>query len=72
MAFTNARFVRKALKRYKDPGPAAPTVRISGFALMGGVEVLVRYPGETSRDARRRMKEERKRLQRGTRREDEV
>lgn len=54
----------------EDPGPAAPTVRITGFALMGGVEVIVRYPGETPRDARRRMKEERKRLQRGPRRED--
>ncbi len=56
----------------EDPGPAAPTVRITGFALMGGVEVIVRYPGETPRDARRRMKEERKRLQRGPPREDGV
>lgn len=48
-----------------DPGPGAPIVRITGFALMGGVEVSVRYPGETARDARRRTREERKRLPRG-------
>jgi Cell wall-active antibiotics response 4TMS YvqF len=37
-----------------------PCVRVTGFALMAGVEVFVRYPGETARDARRRLKEERK------------
>jgi hypothetical protein len=37
-----------------------PLLRISGLALMGGVEVAVRYPGESARDARRRVKEERK------------
>ncbi len=46
----------------QDPGPNAPTVRVTGFALMGGVEVIVRYPGETARDAKKRMKEERKRM----------
>jgi hypothetical protein len=49
----------------KDPGPGAPSVHITGFALMGGVEVVVRLPGETARDAKRRVKEERKRLQKG-------
>jgi hypothetical protein len=40
--------------------PGGPVLRISGLALMGGVEVAVRYPGESARDARRRLKEERK------------
>ena len=44
--------------------PRAPVVRVSGFALMGGVEVKVRHPGERARDARRREKEERRRLPR--------
>jgi len=38
----------------------APVLRVSGVALMGGVEVTVRLPGETARDARRRRKEERR------------
>lgn len=36
--------------------PNAPVLRISGFALMGGVDVTVRYPGERARDARQREK----------------
>lgn len=43
----------------------APVIRIGGFALMGGVEVHVRMPGESARDAKRRAREERKRLRRG-------
>lgn len=39
--------------------PDAPVLRISGFALMGGVEINVRYPGERARDARKREKLER-------------
>lgn len=50
-------------------GPDAPMIRVNGLALMGGVEVTVRYPGETAGDARRRRrlerKEQRKRLKRG-------
>lgn len=48
--------------------PDAPVLRVSGFALLGGVSVTVRYPGETQRDAKRRRREEqraRKRLRRG-------
>ena len=41
-----------------DPG--APVLRIGGFALMGGVEVNIRYPGERPRDAREREKLSRK------------
>jgi len=48
------------------PDPHAPTLRVTGVALMAGVEVSVREPGETSRDARRRRKvtrrQQRKRL----------
>lgn len=46
----------------------APIIRINGLALMGGVDVSVRYPGETARDAKRRRKLEKKeqrRLRRG-------
>ncbi len=50
---------------HDDPGhraPDAPTLRIRGFALMGGVDVKTRLPGESERDARRREREERRRL----------
>ncbi|MBW3533590.1 MAG: DUF1707 domain-containing protein [Gemmatimonadetes bacterium] len=46
--------------------PAAPVVRLTGLAIMGGVSVEVREPGESSRDARRRRKRLR-RLQREAR-----
>ena len=39
--------------------PNAPVLRIGGFALMGGVEVNIRYPGEKNREARQREKLER-------------
>jgi len=42
-------------------GPDAPILRMTGVAIMGGVEVKVRFPGETARDAKRRLREERKR-----------
>jgi hypothetical protein len=42
------------------PDPHAPTLRIKGVALMAGVNVSVRHPGETGRDARRRRKLERR------------
>ena len=50
-----------------DPDPEAPIVIIKGLAIMGGVEVVVREPGETARDAKRRRRDERKarRLERG-------
>ena len=50
--------------------PNAPILCIKGFSLMGGVEVSVRYPGESQRDAKRRAKEvrrEQRRLGRGKR-----
>ncbi len=50
-----------------DPG--APTLRVTGVACMGGVEVSVRFPGESSRDARRRRRDERRELRRERHRE---
>lgn len=40
--------------------PDSPVIRIRGIALMGGVEVTSRYAGESARDARRRLREEKK------------
>lgn len=48
--------------------PDAPRLKINGFVLMGGVDLKVRYPGETTRDAKRRRKEER-RLKRAERKQ---
>lgn len=49
--------------------PSQPTLRITGVAMMAGVDVSVRYPGESARDARRRRRQEgrekRRRLRRG-------
>lgn len=48
--------------------PGAPVIRVTGVAVMGGVDVQVRRPGESARDAKRRRKQERrdrKRLQGG-------
>ncbi len=41
-----------------DPDPDAPRVRIRGLAVMGGVEISVRLPGESPKDAKRRRKAE--------------
>jgi hypothetical protein len=48
--------------------PDAPILRLRGLCIMGGVDVSIRYPGESNRDAKRRLKELRraqKRLKRG-------
>lgn len=37
--------------------PNGPILRVRGFALMGGVEIHVREPGETAKEARRRDKQ---------------
>lgn len=42
-------------------GPDAPLVKINGFVCMGGADVKVRLPGESARDARRRIRRERRR-----------
>ena len=50
--------------------PDAPLLRIRGLALLGGVEVTIRHPGETAREAKKRRrfekKERRKRLKKGS------
>jgi hypothetical protein len=45
--------------------PNQPTLRIRGLAFLGGVDVKVRLPGETSRQAKRRRRLERKEKVRG-------
>jgi DUF1707 SHOCT-like domain len=45
---------------YDAPDPTAPTLRVTGIALMGGVEITVRHVGESKRDARRRRRVERR------------
>jgi hypothetical protein len=44
-----------------SPDPNAPRLRIRGLAMLGGVEVSIRYPGETARDAKKRRRFEKKR-----------
>ena len=44
--------------------PEGPLLRVSGLAVMGGITVSVRRPGESAGDARRRRKLERKAQQR--------
>ncbi len=51
------------------PDPDAPVLRVRGLAIMGGVEITIRLPGETEKDARRRRrfeKKNRKRLGNGS------
>ncbi|MEX0837037.1 MAG: DUF1707 domain-containing protein [Gemmatimonadota bacterium] len=51
-----------------EPSPGAPSLRITGIAVMGAVDISVRRPGETARDARRRRRLERReqrKLERG-------
>lgn len=52
-----------------DPG--SPVLRITGLALMGGVEIHVRLPGERAADARRREKLERREARRLARGHDD-
>ncbi len=46
------------------PPPDAPVLRVEGTAILAGVEVHERLPGETKRDARRRRRHERRALRR--------
>jgi hypothetical protein len=45
-----------------SPDPDRALLRITGFAVMGGVSIETRLPGESRRDARRRIKKERKQI----------
>jgi hypothetical protein len=52
-----------------NPDPEAPVLKVRGLTIMGGVEVAIRLPGETERDAKKRRRHERKnrrRLGRGS------
>jgi hypothetical protein len=51
-----------------SPDPGAPTLRVTGVALMGGVHVTVRHAGESRRDARRRQRQQRRERARELRR----
>lgn len=44
-----------------DAGGNRPTLRIRGAAVMGGVEITQRLPGETAKERKRRLKEEKAR-----------
>jgi len=48
-----------------EPDPGRALLRITGLAIMGGVSIETRLPGESSRQARKRVKRERKVLDRG-------
>lgn len=58
-------FEHSAANQHAPEG--APVIRVTGVAVMGGVDVQVRETGETARDAKRRQRLERK-LQRRLRR----
>jgi len=47
------------------PDPDRPVLRITGVALFGGVDVQTRLPGESARDAHKRVKREAKALRGG-------
>lgn len=46
------------------PDPDAPLLRVRGIAVMGGVDISMRLPGETERGARRRQRLEQRRQRR--------
>jgi hypothetical protein len=52
-----------------SPDPAAPLLRVTGLAMMGGVHIETRLPGESAREARRRRKRERRDRDRQARRQ---
>jgi hypothetical protein len=43
-----------------QPDPDAPLLRVHGFVMMGGVDIRMQLPGETTRDAHRRQRREQK------------
>jgi hypothetical protein len=42
-----------------QPDPDAPLLRVRGLAFMGSVEIRMRLPGESERQAHRRLRQER-------------
>jgi len=55
--------------RTEETPADAPVLRVSGIALMGGVDIQVRLQGESAGDAKRRQREERRQLRKSRRRE---
>lgn len=49
------------------PDPDAPLLRVHGFVVMGGVDIRMQLPGESSRDASRRQRRELREKRRGRR-----
>lgn len=50
-----------------EPDPGRGLLRVTGFVMMGGVEIQTRMPGESKRQARKRLKQEKKQLAAGSR-----
>jgi hypothetical protein len=48
-----------------DPDDATPLLRITGLAIMGGVEISQRRAGESTKQARLRRRQEQRQLRRG-------
>jgi hypothetical protein len=55
-------FAHAAEEPRASADPNAPRLRINGLALMGGVDIQVRLPGESAGDARRRKRQQRRQL----------
>ena len=53
-------------ERGASDDPDAPRIRVQGFAMMGGVDVKVRRAGESTREAARRRRAERRALKKGS------
>jgi hypothetical protein len=51
----------------QNGGPDSPTLRVSGLAIMGGVDIKCRLPGESGSDAKAREREEKRRLRKENR-----
>ena len=45
-----------------EPAHGGARIRVSGWAVMGGIDIQRRYPGESARDARKRSKKARRAL----------
>jgi hypothetical protein len=44
----------------RPPDPEAPVIKVNGFAMMAGVDIKERLSGESDREARKRLRAERK------------
>jgi hypothetical protein len=49
-----------AVQRSRPTNPNAPVIKVNGFVMMGGVEIVERLPGETEREAKKRIKADKK------------